>query len=106
MVFVLGAALHVHIAGVPVAIFSGGLRAPMRPDAELGVPEPLGNLVRPQRFAGSFELGIGLGRAGATTLPASKPRASLLVSSCVRAKASLFAREARRRPDSRFSANL
>jgi hypothetical protein len=35
------AARFVHAAGVPVAVHRHGLRAPMRPDAELGVAEPV-----------------------------------------------------------------
>jgi hypothetical protein len=40
VVVVLSGALHVHVAGVPVAVFDGGLRSPVGPDAELGVGEP------------------------------------------------------------------
>ena len=41
VVAVLLAALLVHVAGVPVAVHGHGLRPPVRPDAELGVPIPL-----------------------------------------------------------------
>src|SRR6185437_13050971 len=50
VVVVLRAALHVHIAGIPVAIFNGGLRSPVCPDAELGVSKPFGNFVTAERF--------------------------------------------------------
>ncbi len=42
MVIVEAVALLVHLAAVPVAVFGHALRAPMRPDAELGVAEPVG----------------------------------------------------------------
>ena len=45
MVLVLWAALDVHVAGVPVALLRLALGRPMRPDAELGVPEPVGRRV-------------------------------------------------------------
>jgi hypothetical protein len=41
MILVLAAALHVHVARVPVAGADGGRRSPMRPEAEFGVAEPL-----------------------------------------------------------------
>src|SRR5579862_2230247 len=52
---VLVGALHVHFAGVPVAISNGGLRAPVRPDAEFCVAKPVGYPVGLERFAGRQE---------------------------------------------------
>ena len=54
---VLALALDVHVAGVPVALFDSGLRAPVRPDAELRLSIPVGKLVVLQ----------GLGSAGEGT---------------------------------------
>src|ERR1035441_7209291 len=50
VVVVLGAALYVHAAGVPVSLLRNALRAPMSPDSELGVAEPVGIAVSLQRF--------------------------------------------------------
>ena len=47
---VVGRTLHIHVARIPVAIFRNALRAPMRPDAELGVAIPLGRVVLQQRI--------------------------------------------------------
>ena len=52
VVQVLRLALHVHVARVPVAVFDRRLRSPMSPDAELGIAEPVRNLVGLQRFSG------------------------------------------------------
>src|ERR1017187_4427651 len=64
VILVLLAALHVHVAGIPVAVFGGRLRTPVRPDAELGIAEPFGNLVLPQRFTGGFKRSGGFGKDG------------------------------------------
>jgi len=45
MMLVLLAALYVHVAGIPVAVFSDGLRSPLRGDAEFGVAKPIGRTV-------------------------------------------------------------
>src|ERR1039457_5327839 len=50
VVVVLGAALYVHAAGVPVSLLRNTLRAPMSPDSELRVAKPVGESVRLQRF--------------------------------------------------------
>ena len=63
-VFVVGAALLVHGARIPVALLRLALRAPVRPDPELRVAKPIGHLVLPQRFPGRLEFssrdGLGL----------------------------------------------
>src|SRR5205807_4958419 len=41
MVLVVLVAWLVQAAGIPVAVHRNGLRAPVRPDAELGIAEPL-----------------------------------------------------------------
>src|SRR5262249_43967088 len=53
---VLFVALDVDVAGVPIALLGRRLRTPMRPDAELRVTIPLGDLVRLERIARTFEL--------------------------------------------------
>src|ERR1019366_6991727 len=55
VILVLFAALHVHVAGIPVAVLHAGLRAPMRPDAELCVAVPFRHLPLSQRLAGALE---------------------------------------------------
>src|ERR1017187_8018375 len=50
VVVILGAALYVHAAGVPVSLLRNALRAPMSPDSELRVAKPVGEPVRRQRF--------------------------------------------------------
>ena len=55
VILVLPLALDIHVSRVPVAAFSGRLRSPMGPDAELGVAEPVRNFIRFKRFAGSLE---------------------------------------------------
>ena len=45
MIEILLRSLHVDIPRIPIAIFDGGLRAPVRPDSELGVAKPCGNFV-------------------------------------------------------------
>ena len=66
---VLVCALHVHFAGVPVAIANGGLWSPMRPDAKLRVSEPIGNAIGGERVARALEWagcdGQGLGERAA-----------------------------------------
>ena len=52
---VLGIALHVHLARVPVAVLGLALRPPVRPDAELRVAEPVGRLVLRKGFPGRLE---------------------------------------------------
>ena len=65
VMLVLLAALHIHVAGVPVAGFRHALRRPVRPDAELGVAEPVRRLVlRRQRVP------VGLEGAGSDGLRA------------------------------------
>ena len=61
VILVLLVALDVHVAGVPVAVFDGGLRTPMRPDAELGIAIPVRNLPFAKRLARTLE---GAGRDG------------------------------------------
>ncbi len=61
VVLVLVGAFHVHVAGVPVAVADGGLRAPVGPDAELGVGEPVGRGVGAEGGAG---VGVGAGGDG------------------------------------------
>ena len=55
VVQVLGAALDVHVAGVPIAEHGHALGAPVAPDAELHIPEPLRALVRPEGIEGCFK---------------------------------------------------
>ena len=50
MMVVVRVARHVHEARVPVALARHRLRPPMRPDAELGIAEPVGRLVGRQRL--------------------------------------------------------
>src|ERR1035441_8629757 len=50
VVVVLGAALYVHAAGVPVSLLRNALRAPMGPNSELRIAKPVGEPVRLQRF--------------------------------------------------------
>ncbi len=45
VILVMLAALFVDAAGIPVAVHRHGLRAPMGPDAELGIAEPIRTLV-------------------------------------------------------------
>ena len=59
VVLVLLVSLDVHVPGVPVAIFGRGLRAPVGPDAELGVAEPFRRAVGLQRFASPRERAWG-----------------------------------------------
>ena len=54
--FVIGAALDIHAARIPVAVFRLALRPPVRPDAELRVAEPVGRLImRRQGFPRRLE---------------------------------------------------
>ena len=55
MIAVLIGALDVHVAGVPVAVHGNGLRAPVGPDAEFRVAEPVGALVFPQGIKACFK---------------------------------------------------
>ncbi len=55
VVLVLGVALEVHLAGVPVALLGDALRGPVGPDAELCVAEPVWGLVGAQRGPGGLE---------------------------------------------------
>src|SRR5207247_9457414 len=55
MILVDLAALFVHAPGVPVAILGRRLRAPVRPDTELGVAKPFGDAIFCQRFACALE---------------------------------------------------
>ena len=88
VIFVLPVALDVHVAGVPVAVLGGGLRSPMRPDAELGVAIPGGNLPVLERFARALErAGRDLGNSRGSARESqsgsgshSKPMACLLFS--------------------------
>ena len=41
MIFVLARTLFIHIMRIPVSILGNTLRSPVRPDAELGIAEPL-----------------------------------------------------------------
>ena len=50
VILVMLVARLVHAAGVPVAVHRHGLRSPVRPDAELGVAEPVGTLVLLERI--------------------------------------------------------
>jgi len=45
VMFILLMALDIHLARIPVALLGYALRAPVRPDAELGVAKPLRALV-------------------------------------------------------------
>ena len=51
--------LDIHVAGIPVALFRLALRPPMRPNAKLGVAEPLGKLVIGERLPRRLELSGG-----------------------------------------------
>src|SRR3954466_16098075 len=70
MMLVVGLALHpgsarleVHEARVPVAMLGLALRPPMRPDAELGIAEPLGDPVaRRERLPGRSDRHCAGGR--------------------------------------------
>ena len=53
MMLILLRSLDIHVARVPVAVFNGRLRPPMRPDAELGIAEPFRNPVSLQGVPGS-----------------------------------------------------
>ncbi len=64
VVVVLVGALDVHEAGVPVAVFDGGLRSPVGPDAELGVGEPGGDAVGGEGFARALVGAGGYGEVG------------------------------------------
>ena len=55
VVFVIGRALLIHLARIPVALHRHGLRPPVRPDAELGVAEPVRAGVIGQRIPGAGE---------------------------------------------------
>ena len=59
MILVLAAALHVHVAGVPVARADRRRRSPMRPDAELGIAEPRWTGVGMERIAGGLKRSFG-----------------------------------------------
>lgn len=65
---VLGFSFHVHIAGVPVAVFGLALGAPVSPEAELGVLEPFGGFVLFEGVPGGLEFsgghGFGVGADG------------------------------------------
>jgi hypothetical protein len=52
---ILPAAFDVEIARVPIAVFSGRLWTPVRPDAELGVGEPIRASISFERFPRAFE---------------------------------------------------
>src|SRR5208282_863418 len=55
VILVLLMALDVHVAGVPVAVFDGRLRSPMRPDAKLRIAIPVRNLPLAKRLACALE---------------------------------------------------
>jgi len=55
MVFIIRGPLLIHLPGIPIPVLRLALRAPMRPDAELGIPKPLGNLVVLEGFPRRFE---------------------------------------------------
>ena len=61
VVLVMAAALVVHAAGVPVAVHRHGLRPPVRPDAELGVAEPVGALILLERLHRRLKGAVGDG---------------------------------------------
>src|SRR5215470_3759964 len=50
MVIVLGTALDIHAAGIPIPLLGNALRAPMSPHSELSVSEPVRASVCFQRF--------------------------------------------------------
>src|SRR5215471_11544250 len=50
MVVVLGTALDIHAAGIPIPLLGNALRAPMSPNSELHVSEPVRASVCFQRF--------------------------------------------------------
>jgi len=64
VILVLLIALDVHVTGVPVAVFHGGLRSPVRPDAELGITIPVGNLPLAKRRARPAEGAGAIARSG------------------------------------------
>ena len=45
MIVVLAPSLDVHVPRIPIALLRHALRRPVRPDSELGIPEPLGRLI-------------------------------------------------------------
>ena len=55
VVKVLLGILDVHIPGVPVAVHGDRLRAPVAPDTEFAVAEPVGGAVPVKGFKGGFE---------------------------------------------------
>src|ERR1017187_1328727 len=55
VILVLFVALDIHVACIPVSIFDGRLRSPMRPDPKLGIAIPIRNLPVPKRLACSLE---------------------------------------------------
>src|ERR1035441_5171572 len=109
VILVLLAALHVHVAGVPVAGFGGRLRTPVGPDAELGIAEPFGNLVLPQRFTCGFKRSGGFGEDGRGETSRKQAEGVSAGERHVPGDARLWAaarnRAAWNRPCSRFSAS-
>src|SRR5579883_2603350 len=65
MVAILIGALLIQIASVPVAVHGHGLRAPMRPEGEFGVAEPLWAFKPAQRFPSRLEGAVGNGQGHA-----------------------------------------
>jgi hypothetical protein len=55
MILVIGASLEIHAAGVPVAHLGLALRTIAKPDAELGVAEPVGRLILVKRRPGRLK---------------------------------------------------
>ncbi len=64
VVLILRMALNVHIPGIPIAHFRYALRAPVRPEAQLGIAEPFGDLITVKRIPIRVKMGLyGLGHS-------------------------------------------
>ena len=55
----IDAIMLIQFSCVPVALARYGLRTPMRPDAELGISEPIGIFVLLEGFVGRLEFTFG-----------------------------------------------
>src|SRR5665213_3264073 len=55
---IVRAALNIHFARIPIAVFRLALRPPMRPDAELRVAKPFRRLIIRERIPVRLELSL------------------------------------------------
>ena len=58
MVFVVVGAFLVHVSRIPIALTRHSLGAPVGPDAELGVAEPVRTAILLERFPGRLERAV------------------------------------------------